>query len=64
MQLQNGDWVRTEEGKEGKVVLVSRQTAFVEIWEGNTRKQYSYLLSQLTKIAPPQEENQQSPATH
>ena len=64
MQLQNGDWVRTEEGKEGKVVLVSRQTAFVEIWEGNTTKQYSYLLSQLTKIAPPQEENQQSPATH
>ena len=55
MQLQNGDWVRTEEGKEGKVVLVTRQTAFVEIREGNTTKQYSYLLSQLKKIKPPAE---------
>ena len=54
--LENGDWVRIETGEVGKVVLVSRASAFVEIpIEGTDSNVFSYLLSQLTKIEPPTE---------
>jgi hypothetical protein len=51
MQLQVGDWVRTEKGEVAKVVHISRLTAFVEIKQDGTL--VGYLISQLTKIDPP-----------
>ena len=54
MELQNGDWVRTEKGEIGKVVHISRLTAFIEIpAKGTDSTLVSYLLSQLTTIDPP-----------
>ena len=55
MQLQKGDWVQTENGEQGKVVLVSRLTVFVEIRaEGKGSYVDGYLESQLTKIKRPE----------
>ena len=55
MTLKKGDWVRTDTGEEGKVVLVNRVSAFVEMpAEGKDAPLVSYLISRLTKIAPPQ----------
>jgi hypothetical protein len=56
MSLQVGDWVRTDTGQEGKVVLVSesRLTAYVETrGDDGESTIVNYLVSQLTKIAPP-----------
>ena len=54
MELQNGNWVRTEKGEIGKVVHISRLTAFIEIpAKGSNSTLVSYLLSQLTAIDPP-----------
>jgi hypothetical protein len=53
MTLKKGDWVRTDTGLEGKIVLVNRVSAFVEIpAEAKDAPLVSYLLSRLTKIPP------------
>ena len=54
MELQKDDWVRTETGLVGKVVLVSRLTVFVEIDAGEDGSYMgTFLLSQVTQINPP-----------
>jgi hypothetical protein len=54
MDLTVGDWVRTERGEVGQVVLIARLSAFVEIHEaGGTKHIVSNLISSLTKIDPP-----------
>jgi hypothetical protein len=57
MSLQIGDWVRTETGLEGEIVLVSRLSAFIEVREEKGTRTVSYLLSSLKKIDPPGDEN-------
>jgi hypothetical protein len=58
MTLEKGDWVRTDTGEEGKIDLVNRVSAFVEIpAKGKDAPLVSYLISTLTKIAPPESHN-------
>jgi hypothetical protein len=50
-QIQKGDWVRTDDGDEGRAVLVSRTSAYVEINGGGENPIVaSYVVSQLTKF--------------
>jgi hypothetical protein len=51
--LKAGDWVRAKSGQTGKVVLISRLSAFVEVGHGETIRTMTFLLSELTKIDPP-----------
>jgi hypothetical protein len=51
--LKTGDWVRTPSGETGKIVLVSRLSAFVEMRQGETTRTMTFLLSELTKVEPP-----------
>ena len=55
MNLQPGDWVRAESGEVGKVVHMARLSVFVQI-EGESKESTlkAFLLSQLTRIDPPQ----------
>ena len=53
--LKIGDWVRTPSGHEGKIVLVSRQSAFIDYGNKPDCGPASYLLSELTKVQPPSE---------
>jgi hypothetical protein len=54
MELQNGDWVKTESGDVGTVVLIDGLSAFVEFeTQGTDRSIKQYLLSALCKIDPP-----------
>ena len=53
--LKVGDWVRTKEGHEGKIVLLHRLSAFIEVPRDNRTTTPSYLLSELTKIEPPKD---------
>jgi hypothetical protein len=56
VELQKGDWVRTETGEMGRVVMIYPVSAFVEVHtEGKSTGVVSYLTSQLTKIDPPQQ---------
>jgi hypothetical protein len=56
MELQNGDWVRTEKGEVCQVVMMSRLSACVEFnVVDQDPLEVSYLTSQLTKIDPPKE---------
>ncbi len=58
MSVQVGDWVRTEKGEVGKVVHVYRLSAFVDLkGDGNDQDIKSCLVSNLTKIDPPPENN-------
>lgn len=63
MDLKVGDRVRTASGKEGKITLISRMSAFVDLDDKSTGRSPSYLLSELTKIEPPKDQKN-SPATH
>ena len=61
MEFLKGDWVRTDEGTEGKVLLANRAVAYVAIdseWQGNHLK--GYLVSQLTKIEQPAKSGESS----
>ena len=49
MELQKGDWVRAEPSEVGKIVLITRLSAFVEF----SSDKVSYLTSELTKIDDP-----------
>ena len=54
MELQKADWVRTETGNLGRVVVIYQVSAFVELhYEGRASSVVNYLTSQLTKIDPP-----------
>ena len=48
--IQKGDWVRTEDGQVGLVVLVDRVSAFVQIEGDKKTTAIAFLLSTLTKI--------------
>jgi preprotein translocase subunit YajC len=57
--LQSGDWVRTDTGEVGRVVHVTRLTVFVQLEsEPNDASLKAYLMSQLTKIAPPDKQSE------
>jgi hypothetical protein len=51
--LKAGDWVRAQSGQTGRIVLISRLSAFVEVRQGETTRTVTFLLSELTKIDPP-----------
>jgi hypothetical protein len=53
MPLHAGDWVQTRDGYSGKVLLVSRLSAFVDIEGHDELRAKPYLLSELTKLDPP-----------
>jgi preprotein translocase subunit YajC len=54
MELQPGDYVKTQSGDIGKVVQVSRLTVFVAFpVPGRADLVQAYLASQLTKIERP-----------
>jgi hypothetical protein len=55
MELQPGDYVKTNSGDVGKVVHISRLTVFVAFpFPGRDDLVQAYLESQLTKIEPPE----------
>ncbi len=47
--------MRTQSGQIGKIVLISRLSAFVEVREGETTRTVTFLLSELTRVDPPPE---------
>jgi hypothetical protein len=51
--LKTGDWVRADSGQTGKIILISRLSAFVEVHHGEISHTTTFLLSQLTKVDPP-----------
>jgi len=51
--LKIGDWVRAPSGQVGKIILISRLSAFVEVSHGETTRTMTFLLSELTKVDPP-----------
>ena len=54
MKLQRDDWVKTVEGKVGKVVHISKITVFVAFSvPGDEDRVDAFLESQLTKIERP-----------
>jgi hypothetical protein len=58
MELQEGDWVRTESGEIGEVVHIYRLSAFLHLkGQGNDKEIKSFLLSTLTKIEPQNNDN-------
>lgn len=62
MELQPGDWVRTESGEVGTVVHMARLSVYVQIQgEPKPESVKAFLLSQLTRIDPPQEPSGPTP---
>jgi hypothetical protein len=61
MTLQPGDWVKTDSDLKGRVVHVSRLSAFVEVHLEGGVETLPFLLSELTRIDPP--ETQPPPPT-
>lgn len=56
MNLQPGDWVRTESGEVGTVVHAHRLSVFVRLQGEQTPENVkAFLESELTRIDPPQE---------
>jgi hypothetical protein len=53
MDIREGDWVRTSTGKEGRIVLISRLSAFIDYRNKVDSGPASCLLSDLTKIETP-----------
>jgi hypothetical protein len=53
MELKPGDWVKTDSDLKGRVVHVSRLSAFVEVHLEGGIEILPFLLSELTKIDPP-----------
>jgi hypothetical protein len=65
MELQPGDWVRTESGEVGTVVHTARLSVYVQVsGEPNPENVKAFLLSQLTRIDPPQEPSGPTPTLH
>jgi hypothetical protein len=61
MEIREGDWVRTDAGIDGTVVLISRASAFVDVGGAEAATLVSYLLSELTKIDPPESDTKNNP---
>ena len=53
--LKTGDWVRAPSGQTGKIVLISRLSAFVEVRQDDTPRTVPFLLSELIRVDPPHE---------
>jgi hypothetical protein len=53
--LKTEDWVRAPSGQTGKIVLISRLSAFVEVKDSETTHTMTFLLSELTRVDPPHE---------
>jgi preprotein translocase subunit YajC len=53
--LKTGDWVRAQSGQVGKIILISRLSAFVEVLEGESKRTVTFLLSELSRVDPPSE---------
>jgi len=53
--LQTGDWVRAPSGETGKIILISRLSAFVEVPQDEAPRTETYLLSELIRVDPPHE---------
>jgi hypothetical protein len=51
-----GDWVQTDTGLEGQVVHVVRLTAFVEVHFNGGNETLPFLLSELSRVDPHEEE--------
>ena len=51
--LQPSDWVRTDSGAVGQIVLVDRLTAFVDIQQDDSSYIATFLVSKLTKFDEP-----------
>lgn len=51
--LQSGVWVRTDSGGIGRIILISRLSAFVDIQQDKSSYTATYLVSELTKIDEP-----------
>lgn len=51
--LQVGDWVQATSGHKGKILLISRLSAFIEIEGQDEMRTCPFLLSELTKNEPP-----------
>ncbi len=54
MQIEAGDVVRTDSGLLGRVIHVSRLTAFVELDLEGGKQVVPILLSELSRVDPPQ----------
>jgi preprotein translocase subunit YajC len=54
MELSNGDWVQTDSGLSGRIVHVSRLTAFVELELEGGKEVLPILLSELIRVDPAQ----------
>jgi hypothetical protein len=59
---QVGDWVRTKDGHEGRVLLVSRLTAFLDYGNESKGGPAGCLLSDLIKIEAPSPSSDNSPS--
>jgi len=57
--LKVGDWVRTKEGDEGRILLIARLSAFIDIQGHEENRTRPYLLSDLIKVDPPPESEKQ-----
>jgi hypothetical protein len=53
-----GDWVQTDTGLKGQVIHVVRLTAFVEITFDGGKETLPFLLSELSRVNPPQERSE------
>jgi preprotein translocase subunit YajC len=51
--LKAGDWVRAQSGHIGKIILISRLSAFVDVHHDDKTHTMTFLLSELTRIDPP-----------
>ncbi len=57
MQLQDGDWVETDSGLKGRIIHVSRLSAFVELELVGGKEVVPLLLSELKRIDPPDDKD-------
>jgi len=65
MDFQPGDFVKTPQGEQGRVVHVSRLTVFVAFpREGQADIVSAFLQSQLAKIDPPADARNSPPSAH
>jgi hypothetical protein len=63
MELHPGDWVKTDSDLKGRVIHVSRLSAFVEVHLEGGVETLPFLISELTKIDPPEAPQSSPPPT-
>ena len=65
MAFEAGEWVATPKGERGKVIHTSRLTVFVAFPRpGQADIVSAFLESQLTKMEPPDQLENNSPSAH